>query len=1611
VAGDGTISADGITITGTTDPLAIAVTPDNSRVAVVDGGSSQQVKFYNNSTGVLIGSLGQAGGYSSSPTVANDKFYFSDSRDVESRAHPVNEPIRFGKSGYIAFESDGSYWVGDRHNCRIQHFSNTNTFIETIMTLPRSRSTRVDGNDSTRVFADYLEFSVDYSKPLAPRNDSWTFVKNWRYNMTDEYDTEYFRLKGVTTLGNGRTYAIQQSNTTAQWQVIELTSTGIRFTGLTYSNRVNIRPDGSLRRLTARSTGAATKLFKKNLTGFDRSNNPIWGTEAEIMSSPLATSGDPLYMGFVGWEDPNLDFTSSGLYIGYEGGVGAMSDPEFRSSKYHLGAIKDGNWLWKGAKNTSLNYTGNYPTNGDYDIYNNVVFPGGPIVIKERSIFWGYHGEFWKDAQANRWQHVYDNGLLLGMFGTDVHTTGPGIAPAEMAGNVLTAAIVKTGDDYYLYHCDESAHGGIHRWKISGLNTIQEQSILLASGVLPPTANAGADQSITLPTSTVSLTGSGTDADGIIASNVWSRVSGPTTFTLGSANSATTTLSNLVQGTYVFRLTVTDNSGATATDDVTVRVNAAPQPPVANAGSNITLTLPVNSTTLIGSGSDPDGTIASYSWNRVIGPATFTLGSANAATTTLSNLVQGTYTFRLTVTDNSGVTVTDDVTITVNAAPNQAPIANAGSNITLTLPADTTTLTGSGSDPDGTIASFVWSRVSGPATFTFGSANAVTTILSNLVQGAYIFRLTVTDNSGTAATDDVTVTVNAAPNLPPTADAGNNIVLTLPTNSATLTGSGSDADGTIAGYAWSRVSGPTTFTFGSANAATTTLSNLVQGTYTFRLTVTDNSGTIATDDVIVTVNSAPNQAPTANAGNNIVLTLPTNSATLTGSGADVDGTIASYAWSRVSGSTAFTLVSANAATTALNNLVQGTYTFRLTVTDNSSATATDDMTVIVNAAPVSNLAPIANAGSNIVLTLPASSATLTGSGTDADGTIFVYAWSRVSGPATFTFGSANAATTTLNNLVQGTYVFRLTVTDNSGATASDDITVTVNATPNQAPTANAGNNITLTLPTNSTTLTGNGTDADGTITSYSWSRVSGPTTFTLANATAATTGLSNLVQGTYTFRLTVTDNSGATDSDNMTVTVNAAPNQIPAANAGNNIVIILPVNATTLTGSGSDLDGTIASYAWSRVSGPTTFTFANASAATTALNNLVQGTYIFRLTVTDNNGSAATDDITVTVNAAPIPNQAPTARAGNDINMTLPANATTLNGNTSADADGIIVSYSWSRVSGPSTFTYTSAGSAATGLNNLVEGTYVFRLTVTDDDGATDTDNITVTVNPAPNQVPTAYAGNDIVRTLPTNSAILIGSGSDLDGTIASYVWSRVSGPTTFTLGSANAATTILSNLVQGTYVFRLTVTDNRGAAAADNVTVTVNVAAPTPNQLPVANAGPDQTITLPSNSATLYGNTSYDPDGTISSYNWQQISGPGTSTFSSTTASIITSNDLQEGNYIFRLIVKDNRNAADTATVNVTVVNNFWIYGPVALYPNPAYDIINIVLNSDSSGTVLFNIYDMQGRKVMPSIEVDKPRGFFTATINVSQLWAGTFTLEAITTRYSKLVSKFVKL
>ena len=109
-------------------------------------------------------------------------------------------------------------------------------------------------------------------------------------------------------------------------------------------------------------------------------------------------------------------------------------------------------------------------------------------------------------------------------------------------------------------------------------------------------------------------------------------------------------------------------------------------------------------------------------------------------------------------------------------------------------------------------------------------------------------------------------------------------------------------------------------------------------------------------------------------------------------------------------------------------------------------------------------------------------------------------------------------------------------------------------TGNQPPTANAGADSTVILPTNTTTLIGSGksSNVNGTITKYSWVKLSGPAA-TIVSPNSATTSLTGLNQGTYLFQLTVTDNNSATAQDTVHVIVNAANNLLSSLNTSNTV--------------------------------------------------------------------------------------------------------------------------------------------------------------------------------------------------------------------------------------------------------------------------------------------------------------------------------------------------------------------------------------------------------------------------------------------------------------------------
>lgn len=461
---NGTLGGALVTLTGITSPTYITVNSSGT-VAVTDEGT-QQVKIFK-ASGILTNTLGVSGGYSTGPAVNTGKFFLT--------------PKSFGSANpyktFVSFQPDGKLWIGDVGNFRSLRFSASYVYEDQISYTGYFRSMGVDPANPQRVFCNYLEFDFNYT------TKEWSLKNNWSYNITPETDDEYHRLKWVQTLSNGKTYAFQDSNG-SNWAVIELTSAGVRYTGITFpkSNNTIFMHGGAVRTFKDIQECVPCWWKERALIGFD-GNNPTWGPEVTIGTAPNTTDEDPTFRPFVGWNHPpNAD--TDNLLISFEGG---SANETYASEKYHLGGVRKGEstWAFKTAKSLGKDYTGDYPNDGSYDIGNNTQYPGGIILCKEKSIFWGHHGEFWKNMQTNKIQHVYENGLLVGVFGVtgeDAVEDGivwDNIPYPGMAGNNIKADIVKVGADYYIFHCDEGHHGGVHRWKVSGLDTITEHIITL----------------------------------------------------------------------------------------------------------------------------------------------------------------------------------------------------------------------------------------------------------------------------------------------------------------------------------------------------------------------------------------------------------------------------------------------------------------------------------------------------------------------------------------------------------------------------------------------------------------------------------------------------------------------------------------------------------------------------------------------------------------------------------------------------------------------------------------------------------------------------------------------------------------------------------------------------------------------------------------------------------------------------------------------------------------------------------------------------------------------------------------------------------------------------
>ena len=281
-----------------------------------------------------------------------------------------------------------------------------------------------------------------------------------------------------------------------------------------------------------------------------------------------------------------------------------------------------------------------------------------------------------------------------------------------------------------------------------------------------------------------------------------------------------------------------------------------------------------------------------------------------------------------------------------------------------------------------------------------------------------------------------------------------------------------------------------------------------------------------------------NILPVVSAGTDQSITLPTSEVYVQGTASDADGSISSYKWTKISGGTA-SMTGTTGSKLRAYGLLEGSYSFRLTVADNKGAIKYDDVSVSVAPTPVVNIVPVANAGSDKFTST--KSITLSGSGTDQDGQIVSYKWIKYHG-GTVTLTNANTKNVTVSGMQDGKYFLQLVVTDDKGATDYDNMQIEVtgsaisgeSSVPNIVPIANAGND----MPTNASSITlhGSGTDQDGQIVSYKWIQYhGGPATLTNANSKDVT--VSGMTEGKYFLQLIVTDDRGATDYDNMQIIV------------------------------------------------------------------------------------------------------------------------------------------------------------------------------------------------------------------------------------------------------------------------------------------------------------------------------------------------------------------------------------------------------------------------------------------------------------------------------------------
>ena len=507
--------------------------------------------------------------------------------------------------------------------------------------------------------------------------------------------------------------------------------------------------------------------------------------------------------------------------------------------------------------------------------------------------------------------------------------------------------------------------------------------------------------------------------------------------------------------------------------------------------------------------------------------------------------------------------------------------------------------------------------------------------------------------------------------------------------------------------------------------------------------------------------AAPPPPPPANVDPTVAITSPNNgqsfdegsTITVSLNSNDSDGSIVSH--EIFINNTSVDSDGANYTPHVITNAQPGTYNIRAVVTDDDGATASSSVSITVNEDVPPPPPPPANVNPTLNITYPpngenfdeGSNFTVNLNSRDSDGTVVSHEVA-INGTVVSSQGSDYTPHLVVDPQA-GNLVITVTVTDNNGGTASSSVNVTINSV--VPPAANVAPTVSITSPSDGQsfdegsdiTVNLSASDPDGSIQSHEIF-ING-SSVDLDDATYTPHIIANARPGVYNIRAVVTDNDGAEAASNVSITVNEdVPPPPPPANDNNApiITITYPFDGLvfdegsnfTVNLNSSDSDGSVVQHE----------VFINGSLVSTQgadytpflVVDPVAGDYTIMVTVTDNDGDSTSSSVDVIVvedeDTPPLAgNVAPTfdfttLTDGQEV----AAGSVVTIGVSASDSDGSVVEYQIfvNNVlvdTDPANFTPYS-------IVDIASGSYEISVTVTDNEGATFTDTITITASTLP---------------------------------------------------------------------------------------------------------------------------------------------------------------------------------------------------------------------------------------------------------------------------------------